>query len=76
MREVPQNLSWVWVDGTPLQDDLTFWERGYPTGYFDYQLEVFGHCGMLRRRAWVNAACGARHRWICKRTSEKLPFNL
>ncbi|XP_072106700.1 CD209 antigen-like protein D [Mobula birostris] len=76
MKEIPENLSWVWVDGTLLQDHLTFWERGYPAGYFDYQLEVFGHCGVLRRRAWANAACGRHHRWICKRTSEKLPFSL
>ncbi|XP_067883113.1 C-type lectin domain family 4 member E-like isoform X2 [Heterodontus francisci] len=76
LTEAALESTWKWVDGTYLEDDLTFWGRDFPDSYFDYELEAFKHCGLLRNQAWNNAACSRTHNWICKRKSEKPPISL
>ncbi|XP_055521571.1 C-type lectin domain family 4 member C-like [Leucoraja erinacea] len=76
LRELPHLLSWRWIDGSPLLDDVTFWDKGYPDSYFDYEMEDFKFCVGMRNNAWVNMVCAATQRRICKRRTEKLPVNL
>lgn len=76
IKDNPLESAWTWVDGTALQDDLTFWDKDYPDSYFDYDLEAFKNCVYLRAGAWGNAVCGKPHYWICKRRSEKPPLRL
>ncbi|XP_062892759.1 CD209 antigen-like protein C isoform X2 [Mobula hypostoma] len=70
IKDNPLELTWTWVDGTILQDDLTFWDKDYPDSYFDYELEAFKNCVFLRGGAWANAVCARANYWICKRRSE------
>ncbi|XP_072894914.1 CD209 antigen-like protein C [Hemitrygon akajei] len=70
IKDSPLELTWTWVDGTVLQDDLTFWDKDYPNSYFDYELEAFKNCVFLRGGAWANAVCAQANHWICKRRSE------
>ncbi|XP_078390946.1 asialoglycoprotein receptor 2-like [Cetorhinus maximus] len=76
LNETAEGGSWKWVDGTDVQDELKFWDRGYPDNYFDYELEQFKKCGMIHNKAWANAACNQASHWICKRRAEKPPISL
>ncbi|XP_067883105.1 CD209 antigen-like protein C [Heterodontus francisci] len=76
IKDNPLEATWMWVDGTTLQEDLIFWDRDNPDSYFDYDLEAFKNCVFLRSGAWANAVCTIPHYWICKRRSEPPPIKL
>ncbi|XP_041036537.1 CD209 antigen-like protein C [Carcharodon carcharias] len=76
IKHNPLEPTWMWVDGTTVQDGLIFWDQGSPDSHFDYELEAFKNCISLRRGAWANAVCSAQQHWICKRRSEPVPFKL
>ncbi|XP_078064696.1 C-type lectin domain family 10 member A-like, partial [Mustelus asterias] len=76
IKDSPLESAWMWVDGTFVHEDLMFWGPGNPDSYFDYQLEAFKNCVLLRRGAWANAVCNSPYHWICKRRSEPVPIEL
>eukprot|EP00062_Callorhinchus_milii_P027637 gi/632991178/ref/XP_007884509.1/ PREDICTED: C-type lectin domain family 10 member A-like [Callorhinchus milii] len=76
IKEMPLESTWMWVDGTYVEDGLTFWGPGFPDSYFDYESEAFKNCVLMRNGAWANAVCAKNYPWICKRRSEKLPITL
>ncbi|XP_072334813.1 CD209 antigen-like protein A [Scyliorhinus torazame] len=76
IKDNPVESSWMWVDGTFLHSDEMFWDQGNPDSYFDYDLEAFKNCVMLRKATWANAVCSSPHYWICKRRSEPIPIKL
>ncbi|XP_032373271.1 C-type lectin domain family 4 member E isoform X2 [Etheostoma spectabile] len=61
---------WSWVDGTDINSNPTFWDKGQPDNW-DYR-ENGEDCGQIhaserrKRKMWNDADCNLRYPYICE----------
>ncbi|XP_038151962.1 uncharacterized protein LOC119790490 [Cyprinodon tularosa] len=65
---------WLWADGSPLNESLTFWSKGQPNdgnkrnpaGEDCVRMWLRGGAGDLKR--WFDMSCGAHYKSICEKS--------
>ncbi|KAJ8362370.1 hypothetical protein AAFF_G00378150 [Aldrovandia affinis] len=55
--------TWLWVDGTPLQEDKAFWKRGQPDDYKGAEDCAFTVPGQNK---WADGHCDVHVKSVCK----------
>ncbi|KAE8301157.1 C-type lectin domain family 4 member M CD209 antigen-like protein 1 [Larimichthys crocea] len=66
MTDREQEGTWVWVDGTPLDEDMLQWANGQPDGAYGGE-----DCADLRTMknfiGLNDFNCSSRNQWICEK---------
>lgn len=68
--------TWLWVDGSPLKQSLTFWSEGEPDNWRN-DPTIEEDCGRMGERggaanhsSWFDHSCEKPHRYICEKQAE------
>uniref|UniRef100_A0A8C4E909 C-type lectin domain-containing protein n=1 Tax=Dicentrarchus labrax TaxID=13489 RepID=A0A8C4E909_DICLA len=74
--------TWLWVDGSPLNESLTFWSSTEPNNWTGYDpdgedcVRMGKKAGAPDRKCWFDESCKCTRRSICEKPAETGHFTL
>uniref|UniRef100_A0A669DRX8 C-type lectin domain-containing protein n=1 Tax=Oreochromis niloticus TaxID=8128 RepID=A0A669DRX8_ORENI len=62
---------WLWVDGSPLNKSLSYWNDSGPDNWPEDDCVLMGDKGDRYLKSWSDASCKVSHRSICEKPAAK-----
>uniref|UniRef100_A0A3P8QRV6 C-type lectin domain-containing protein n=1 Tax=Astatotilapia calliptera TaxID=8154 RepID=A0A3P8QRV6_ASTCA len=63
---------WLWVDGSPLNESLSYWKDTEPDNWGEDDCVMMGDKGDRYQKSWSDTSCKVSRRSICEKPAKQL----